>query len=79
VQAHRRHLQHVALPSAYQGSITQSWPKATLTPAASSSGTRVMPRRLGVAVVPALQRDVDQRVGHRVQAGLGISGSSLLT
>ncbi|EWS59209.1 hypothetical protein Y695_04633 [Hydrogenophaga sp. T4] len=35
------------LPSEYQGSITQSWPKATVTPAAMSSGTRVMPRRLG--------------------------------
>ena len=34
-------------PRLYQGSITQSWPKATGTPAASSSGTRVMPRRLG--------------------------------
>ena len=36
-----------AQPSAYHGSITQSWPKATLTPAAISSGTRVMPRRFG--------------------------------
>ena len=36
-----------AEPRAYQGSITQSWPKPTFTPAASSSGTRVMPRRLG--------------------------------
>jgi hypothetical protein len=34
------------LPSPYQGSITQSWPKATVRPAASSSGTRVMPRRV---------------------------------
>ena len=36
-----------AVPSAYQGSITQSWPKATVTPCARSSGTRVRPRRLG--------------------------------
>ena len=36
-----------ALPPAYHGSITQSWPKATVRPAAISSGTRVMPRRLG--------------------------------
>ncbi|MNT23843.1 hypothetical protein D3C72_1592830 [compost metagenome] len=35
------------LPRLYQGSITQSWPKATVRPAAISSGTRVMPRRLG--------------------------------
>ena len=34
-------------PRPYQGSITQSWPKATFTPAAISSGTRVMPRRFG--------------------------------
>ena len=34
------------LPSPYQGSITQSWPKATVRPAANSSGTRVMPRRV---------------------------------
>ena len=34
-------------PRLYQGSITQSWPKATVSPAAMSSGTRVMPRRLG--------------------------------
>jgi len=36
-----------AEPSEYQGSSTQSWPKATVMPAAMSSGTRVMPRRLG--------------------------------
>ena len=36
-----------AEPRLYQGSITQSWPKATLTPWSISSGTRVMPRRLG--------------------------------
>ncbi len=36
-----------ALPSEYHGSSTQSWPNATLTPAAISSGTRVMPRRFG--------------------------------
>ena len=34
-------------PMPYHGSITQSWPKATFTPAASNSGTRVMPRRFG--------------------------------
>ena len=34
-------------PSEYQGSMTQSWPKATRTPAAASSATRVSPRRLG--------------------------------
>ena len=34
-------------PRLYHGSITQSWPNATSTPAASSSGTRVMPRRFG--------------------------------
>ena len=41
------------LPSEYHGSITQSWPKPTLMPAASSSGTRHA-AALGVAVgVPA--------------------------
>ena len=34
-------------PSEYQGSMTQSWPKATLMPWARISGTRVMPRRFG--------------------------------
>ena len=36
-----------ACPSGYQGSITQSCPKDTFTPAARSSGTLVMPRRFG--------------------------------
>ena len=36
-----------ALPSEYHGSMQQSWPSATLIPAAISSGTRVMPRRFG--------------------------------
>ena len=34
-------------PKPYHGSITLSWPSATVRPAAISSGTRVMPRRLG--------------------------------
>ena len=34
-------------PRLYHGSITQSWPNATSTPAAIISGTRVMPRRFG--------------------------------
>ena len=34
-------------PIGYHGSITQSCPKATGTPAAISSGTRVMPRSRG--------------------------------
>ena len=34
-------------PSGYHGSMIESWPQATFTPAASSSLTRVMPRRFG--------------------------------
>ena len=81
MQPHVRDLEHVgADPSAYHGSITQSWPNATLTPAAISSGTRVMPRRFGIGVVAALQRDVDQRVGDRMRRrASAISGSSLET
>ena len=36
-----------AEPNEYHGSMTQSWPNATVTPAAISSGARVMPRRFG--------------------------------
>ena len=35
------------VPSPYQGSMTQSWPRATVTPCARSSGMRVRPRRRG--------------------------------
>ena len=34
-------------PIEYQGSMTQSCPNETLTPAAISSRTRVIPRRFG--------------------------------
>jgi cytosine deaminase len=43
----RRGMTRVPEPMPYQGSITQSWPNATVRPAAISSGTRVMPRRFG--------------------------------
>ena len=47
VEPHVGDLEHVAAAQAVPGSMTQSWPKATGMPAASISGTRVVPRRLG--------------------------------
>ena len=50
--------------------MQQSWPKATLMPAAHlrHAGHAAA---LRVGVVAALQRDVDQRIGDGVDAGLG--------
>src|SRR5881396_2351052 len=52
------------LPRGYHGSITQSWPQATLTPAEQLLDPRHA-SALGVTVVPALERDVDERVRDR--------------
>ena len=60
-----------ALPSEYHGSITQSWPKATLMPCCAHLRHAGLAAALGIGVVAALQDDVDQRIGDGVNAGFG--------
>ena len=57
-----------AEPSAYQGSITQSWPKRDVDAGRHQlrHARHAAPLRIGV--VAALQRDVDQRIGDRCDA-----------
>ena len=60
-----------AVPSEYQGSSTQSWPKPTRMPALDHLRHAGHAAALGIGVVAALQDDVDQRIGDRRHAGLG--------
>jgi hypothetical protein len=58
--------------------MQQSWPKATLMPGPHLRHAGLA-AALGVAVVAALQHDIDQRIRDRGNAGFAISGSSFET
>ena len=77
MQAHVRHLQHVAAAHAVPGVHDAVVAKGDVDACGQQLGNAGHAPALGVAVVPALQGDVDQRIGDHADAALGNQGQQL--
>ena len=71
MQAHVRHFQHVAAAQRIPGVHDAVLAKCHIDAGGQQLGHARHAPALGVAVMSALQGDIDQRVGHHLQIGLG--------